>query len=107
LYDKLIVVCSKHSLVSGPVLREVERALQREDVELREIGQAKNVLFPITLDDYLFDYWEHPRQADVLGKVVGDFRGWNRNAAKYDAAFRKLLKCLQSEDRAVISEGQR
>ena len=68
-YDKVMVICSRNSLQSGPVLREIERALQREDRE------GKNVLFPITNRRYLFDEWNHPRKADVLAKVVGDFRG--------------------------------
>ena len=92
LYDKLVVVCSKNSLQSGPVLREIERALNREDCE------RKNILFPITLDNYIFDEWEHPRRVDVLAKVVGDFRGWSRSAEKYNAAFKKLLKALKAED---------
>src|SRR5258705_547515 len=33
LYDKLVVVCSAHSLQSGPVQRAIARALQREDRE--------------------------------------------------------------------------
>lgn len=90
IYDKLVVVCSKNSLTSGPVLREIERALNREDKE------GKHILFPIRIDDYLFDEWEHPRKNDVLAKIVGDFRGWNRSAAKYDEAFKKLLKALQA-----------
>lgn len=90
LYDKLLVICSKNSLVSGPVLREIERALNREDKE------GKDVLFPVTIDSYIFDGWEHPRKADVLSKVVGDFRGWSRSAAKYDKAFEKLMKALKT-----------
>jgi hypothetical protein len=54
---------------SGPVLREIERALQREDRD------GKNVLLPMRIDDYLFDKWNPPRKADVVAKVVGDFRG--------------------------------
>lgn len=92
IYDKLIIVCSKHSLTSGPVLREIERALNREDKE------GKNVLFPITIDRFIFDEWEHPRKDDVLQKVVGtDFVGWNRDATKYDKAFKKLLKALKAQ----------
>jgi hypothetical protein len=90
VYDKLIVVCSEHSLQSVPVQREIERALNREDQE------KKNILFPIRIDNYLFEQWEHPRKADVLSKVVGDFRGWSRNATKYEAAFQKLLKALKA-----------
>lgn len=93
-YDKLLVVCSKHSLQSVPVQREIERALNRED------GERKNILFPVRIDNYLFDGWEHPRKADILAKVVGDFRGWKGNAAKYDTAFHKLLKALNAEELA-------
>lgn len=90
VYDKLIVVCSENSLQSGPVNREIERALNREDKE------GKNILFPIRIDDYIFDKWEHERKADVLRKVVGDFSGWDKDAAKYEKAFDKLLKGLQA-----------
>ena len=90
-YDRLVVVCSENSLRSGPVNREIERALIREDKE------CKGILFPIRIDDYIFNTWEHERKADVLRKVVGDFSGWDKDAAKYDKAFDKLLKGLQAE----------
>ena len=91
VYDKLIVVLSENSLQSGPVNREIERALIREDKE------GKGILFPIRIDDYIFDTWEHERKTDVLRKVVGDFSGWDKDAAKYEKAFDKLLKGLQAE----------
>lgn len=90
IYDKLVIVLSENSLQSKPVLREVQRSLDREDKE------HKNILFPIRIDDYIFDKWEHERKADVLEKVVGDFSGWNKDAAKYQKAFAKLLKGLQA-----------
>jgi hypothetical protein len=86
-YDKLVVICSKHSLKSELVIREIERALQKEDREHR------NVLFPIRIDDYLFDEWDHPRKADVVSKVIGDFRGVNDLAA-YSKAFPRFLDAL-------------
>jgi hypothetical protein len=91
LYDKLVVVCSEHSLQSPAVLREIERGLQREDRE------KKNVLFPIRIDDYIFDKWEHERKADVVKKVVGDFRQWKDHDA-YQESFARLLKDLQATD---------
>ena len=90
VYDKLVVVCSEHSLNSGPVIREIERALQREDREKREI------LFPIRIDDYLLEKWDHPRKADVVAKVVGNFRGW-KDHEQYKKNFPKLLKALNSK----------
>ena len=75
---------------SGPVNREIERALNRADKE------GKGILFPIRIDDYIFDHWEHARKADVLRKVVGDFSGWDKDVAKYEKALDKLLKGLQA-----------
>lgn len=99
LYDKLVVVCSENSLQSPAVLREIERGLQREDRE------GKNVLFPIRIDDYIFDKeedgkkdkWEHERKADVVKKVVGDFRRW-KNRDAYQKSLARLLKDLQATD---------
>jgi hypothetical protein len=95
VYDRLLVVCSERSLTSPPVLREIERALQREDDERRASGDDRQVLFPITLDNFVFDLWKHPRRADVLAKVIGNFQGTTRSRAKYDAALVELLKHLQ------------
>jgi uncharacterized protein YjbI with pentapeptide repeats len=92
-YDKLVVICSKHSLQSQPVIREIERALQKEDRE------HKNVLFPIRIDDYLFDEWEHPRKADVVRVVAGDFRGVN-DLATYAKAFPRFLDALNRPQQA-------
>jgi hypothetical protein len=95
-YDKLVVICSEHSLQSQPVIREIERALQKEDREHR------NVLFPIRIDDYLLDDWDHPRKADVVSKVIGDFRGWE-NHATYAKAFPCFLDALNRPQQASKS----
>jgi TIR domain/Pentapeptide repeats (8 copies) len=89
-YDKLVVVCSANSLQSGPVNREIERALQREDRE------SRHILFPIRIDGYLFEKWEHPRKADVISKVVGNFVGWE-DLAIYRKALDRLLKNLRDD----------
>jgi hypothetical protein len=34
----------------------------------------------------------------MLVQVVGDFSGWDKNAAKHQKAFDKLLKSLQASD---------
>jgi hypothetical protein len=88
-----VVICSRHSLQSPAVIREIERALQKEDRE------HKNVLFPIRIDDYLFDEWEHPRKADVVRIVAGDFRGVNDLAA-YAKAFPRFLDALNRPQQA-------
>jgi hypothetical protein len=88
--DKVVVICSKNSLDSGPVLREVERALNREDQEKKE------VLFPIRIDRYLFDGWSHPRKSDIVDRVVGDFTGWKRDEDRYRKSLDSLVKALRA-----------
>jgi uncharacterized protein YjbI with pentapeptide repeats len=95
LYDKLVVVCSENSLQSGPVPREIDRALNKEDRE------KASVLFPLRIDDYIFRKWEHPRKDDVLAKVIGDFSNWERDAKTYEADFKKLVKALNKPEHSV------
>ncbi len=59
----------------------------------KEVRDRKNVLFPIRIDDYLFDEWDHPRKADVVSKVIGDFRG-SDNLETYAKAFPRFLEAL-------------
>lgn len=94
-YDKLIIICSEQSLNSPAVIREIERALQKED-DLARQGKDDEVLFPIRLDDYIFTGWKHHRKADVIAKNVGDFRQWE-SRDDYQKAFDRLLHDLKAE----------
>ncbi len=95
VYDKLIVVCSEQSLNAPAVIREIERALQKEN-DLARQGKEGEVLFPIRLDDYIFTGWQHHRKADVIAKTVGDFSQW-KNHDSYQKAFGRLLCDLKPE----------
>jgi uncharacterized protein YjbI with pentapeptide repeats len=94
VYDKLVVICSKASLNSPAVIREIERALQKEDDFARR-GEDSEVLFPIRLDDYIFTGWNHHRKADVLAKNVGDFRQW-REPEVYRESLARLVRDLKA-----------
>ena len=71
------------------MLKESDLALAREQRE------QKDVLFPVCLDDYIFNRWDDPHKQAVLDKVVGDFRGWDLDNARYQAQFERLLSALQ------------
>lgn len=94
IYDKLVVICSERALHSPAVIREIERALQKED-ELAREGKNNEVLFPIRLDDYVIRGWEHHRKADVLAKNIGDFRNW-RDSNSYQNALHRLIRDLRA-----------
>jgi hypothetical protein len=99
LYDKLIIVCSEQSLESPAVIREIERALQKED-DLARQDKEGEVLFPIRLDDYIFTGWNHHRKADVIAKNVGDFRKW-KDHDSYQKSLDRLLRDLKAEEKIV------
>ena len=86
-YDKTLLICSKNSLNSEPVRRELERVFQREDTE------KKRVLFAIDIDGYIFK-WKHFRAADVRERMIGGFRQW-RNLQSYQEAFETLIENLK------------
>jgi TIR domain/Pentapeptide repeats (8 copies) len=96
LYDKLIIICSEQSLNSPAVIREIERALQKED-DLARQGKESEVSFPIRLDDYIFTGWNHHRKADVIAKNVGDFTRW-KDHDSYRKALERLLRDLKDEE---------
>jgi len=91
--DKFLLVCSSQSLTSNPVLRELIRAIRREDEERTEI------LFPIMIDRYVLDEWEHPRKEDVRRYHVMDFTEW-KDEDRFQDMLIKLLAALSSKSRS-------
>jgi hypothetical protein len=93
-YDKMVLICSKDSLVSPAVHREIERALQKEDANSLA-GRDPEVLIPIRIDDYIIDSCKHHRGADIRRKKIGDFTKW-RDHDEYQKAFDDLLRGMQT-----------
>lgn len=92
-YDKLVVICSKDSLNAPAVLEEIERALDKEDV-LKRKGDEGEVLFPIRIDDHIFDGWESELKVRLTKKNIGDFRNWNSDPEKYRTSVERLVRDL-------------
>lgn len=93
-YDRLVVICSENSLNSEPVLREIDRALEKENALREKHKPTKRILFPIVIDDYFYKRWDHPLKPLIKRIVYGDFRNW-KNPDEYKKAFEKSLKGLQ------------
>ncbi len=110
-HEKAVVICSESSLQRPGVQREIERALQREDeLTSRQAAQPDvkidtDVLFPVRLDDYVLEGWEHPRKADVIAKHMGDFRGWDKDDANYKRGLEQLLRALDPHSKLGLSKG--
>jgi len=98
--DKVVLVASHSSLKSAAVNREIERAIRLEDerTDQKQRGDLDGpieVLFPVRLDDFIFEGWEHGRKADVLRKVIADARGWEQSNEIYDRVRTRLLRDLR------------
>jgi len=62
--DKVLLICSKNSLNRSWILNEIERVLEKE---AREWGI--NMFIPITLDNYIFDWW-NPVNFDIKTQIT-------------------------------------
>ncbi len=90
--EKVLLVLSEHSISSNWVEKETETAFEEEN---RRKGI---VLFPIRLDGSAMT---HSRSwiADIRRtRNIGDFSNW-KGAESYKAAFARLLRDLQRQDR--------
>jgi len=92
-HDRVILICSRHSLDRPGVTNEIEESLARE---AREGGSS--VLIPIALDEYVFNEWK-PIRADlaqaVRDRAIGDFQGADTDKEKLAKAMHTLLLALE------------
>ena len=90
VFDKLLLVLSKHSVHSNWVEEEVETALEREGIEKRL------VLFPIRLDETVMKI-QSGWAADIKRtRNIGDFRKW-KDHDSYQRKLNRLLRDLKIE----------
>jgi hypothetical protein len=92
-YDKLVVICSENSLKAPAVLEEIERALDKEDA-LKRKGDEGEVLFPIAIDRYIFDGWEHELKIRLTRKTIGNFYDCGSDLGKYRSSVDRLVRDL-------------
>jgi transcriptional regulator with XRE-family HTH domain len=92
-YDRILLLCSTHSLKRKGVLNEIEQVLIREAAE-----GGSELLIPITLDDFVFTGWR-PSKPDIArqlkARVVADFRKAKRSQRGFKAEMRKIMKTLR------------
>lgn len=85
-HDKLILVLSKNSIDREWVRREFRQAIEKEK------KQKRVVLFPIRLDDAIFET-DADWTRQLAKRHIGDFRKWT-NPLLYQNAINRLLRDL-------------
>jgi hypothetical protein len=97
LWDKLLLVCSRHSLdptTGWWIEQEIERALVKER-EARRAGERVTVLVPVSIDDYMLSDWHSPVKATLQERKIGDFRRW-QDATSYATSLAALRRALDT-----------
>jgi uncharacterized protein YjbI with pentapeptide repeats len=111
LYDRLLLILSKHSMESEWVKTEIAKARKREGREKRR------VLFPVRLVDFeMLRDWEcfdadtgKDSAREIREYFIPDFSKW-KDHDSYQKAFERLLRDLRAENatiaQAAWTEGQ-
>jgi len=98
-YDKLLLILSENSVNSDWVEFESHRALieeHRRSPDSKD-GDVNPVLFPIRIDDTIFEIEKQWAWAIKKDRHIGDFSKW-KNISDYQKSFNRLLRDLGSEE---------
>ncbi|MCG8403730.1 MAG: toll/interleukin-1 receptor domain-containing protein [Phycisphaerales bacterium] len=111
-HDTLVLVASKHSLVSESVNREIERIMKDAD-QLDQSGREKRSsewtgsLCLVRLDNFLFDesedgrpLWDNPWREQLMNRPIVDAVGWDKNSTRYQHARDALIEALKSSNQS-------
>ena len=91
-YDKMILVCSQHSLGSWWVKEELERILEKERMYQRKTGKREGLLIPVTVDNHIH-HASNEYTATIRKMVVGDFIDWE-DEGMFEQSLNQLIEAL-------------
>jgi len=89
LHEKLLLILFKASIASGWVEHEIKRAMARERKE------KKTILFPVRIDNAIFECPYEWATEIRRERNIGDFRQWKDHDA-YQKAFERLIHDLKA-----------
>lgn len=92
-HDRVILLCSKHSLVRPGVLNEIERVLEKE----ARMG-GSDVLIPLTIDDFVFQDWQPVRKdiaEQVRSRVIARLPDFTAEPAEFRKTIANVKKALK------------
>ena len=55
------------------------------------------MLFPVRLDDYVFESWQHGQKVDVTKRFIANARGWDSDPKIYAKVCDKLIADLRKD----------
>lgn len=94
--EKLLLILSRNSVESNWVAQEASTAVDREWMEKKHSSRNILVLFPISLDNAVYDLTIGWAASIRRTRHIGDFRNW-QDETEYQRAFARLLRDLRIE----------
>ena len=103
LWDKILLLCSRSSLSSWWVDKEIGMAFQKEQRLWAERGEEVLALIPLDIDGTLLAKdpvsgaytWTHPRSAEIRERFAPDLSGCPSNRRKFRMAVESLIDALK------------
>ncbi len=103
MWDKVLLCCSKGSLLSPWVDFEITKALQKEERLWRKSGGRRSLaLIPLDLDGFLFE-WEDGKASALRSRFAPDFSRWREDDEKYLILLERVLQALRSRIDSIDS----
>ena len=95
-WDKVLLICSAHSLNSMWVEWEIDKALAKEQQLSKDRGEKTLVIIPLDLDGYLFK-WNSGKASVLKARMAANFIGWRRNYRKFNAQVDRIATALRAD----------
>ncbi len=92
-HDRVLLLCSEHSLMRSGVMNELERVLEREAKE-----GGRGILLPVSIDDFVFSDRNFPRAdmlAQIRSRVIADLRSSLSSVEEFEEGMEKIIKALE------------